>query len=67
MAGAICGALGGHAVVPSDWATRIAEASRTPLEPAGHTMAEVAREVFARDSDRARLREARRADLLGRV
>ena len=66
MAGAICGALGGHAVVPSDWATRIAEASRTPLEPAGHTIAEVAREVFARDAERAQLREARRAGLLAR-
>jgi ADP-ribosylglycohydrolase len=66
MAGAICGALGGHAVVRSDWATRIAEASRTPLEPAGHTIAEVAREVFARDAERAQLREGRRAVLLAR-
>jgi ADP-ribosylglycohydrolase len=65
MAGAICGALGGHAAVRSDWATDVAEASRTPLEPAGHTMAAVAREVFAKDAERARLREERRTTLAG--
>ncbi|CAI9415988.1 ADP-ribosylglycohydrolase family protein [Nocardioides sp. T2.26MG-1] len=67
MAGAICGALGGHASVRSDWATRVAEASRTPLEPAGHTVAEVAREVFAKDAERAARRAERRAPLLGEV
>ncbi|PVG84002.1 hypothetical protein DDE18_06925 [Nocardioides gansuensis] len=63
MAGAICGALGGHAAVRSDWATTVAEASRTPLEPAGETLAVVAREVFARDAERARQRDQRRATL----
>ncbi|SFC58229.1 ADP-ribosylglycohydrolase [Nocardioides terrae] len=65
MAGAICGALGGARVVPDTWAEPIAEASRTPLVPAGETIAEVAVEVFALDSERARQREQRRADLLG--
>nr|WP_246299731.1 ADP-ribosylglycohydrolase family protein [Nocardioides panaciterrulae] len=65
MAGAICGALGGHGSVRSDWATTVAEASRTPLEPAGRTIAGVAREVFVKDAERARLREARRTALTG--
>ncbi len=65
MAGAICGALGGAAAVRSDWATTVAEASRTPLEPAGETIADVAGEVFAKDEERARARSERRAGLLG--
>ena len=64
MAGAICGALGGARVVPAEWADAIAEASRTPLVPAGETIAEVAADVFALDSERARQREERRAGLL---
>jgi len=64
MAGAVCGALGGHGAVRSDWASAVAEASRTPLEPAGETIASVAHDVFAKDADRARLREQRRAALL---
>ncbi|MDQ3526694.1 MAG: ADP-ribosylglycohydrolase family protein [Actinomycetota bacterium] len=65
MAGAICGALGGSSTVRSDWSARIAEASRTPLEPAGDTIAEVAREVFAKDAERCRARDTRRQVLLG--
>lgn len=61
MAGAVCGALGGASAVRADWAESVAAASRTPLVPAGETMAEVAREVFALDAERARDREARRA------
>ena len=64
MAGAVCGALGGLGAVRADWAAEVAEASRTPLEPAGRTIADVAREVFARDAERDRLREQRRAGLL---
>ncbi|WP_017935151.1 ADP-ribosylglycohydrolase family protein [Nocardioides sp. Iso805N] len=64
MAGAICGALGGANVVPDAWADTIAEASRTPLVPAGETIAEVAAEVFALDRERARQREERRTGLL---
>jgi ADP-ribosylglycohydrolase len=65
MAGSVCGALGGLAAVRSDWATEVAEASRTPLEPAGETIAAVAVDVMARDADRARTVEKRRAGLLG--
>ena len=65
MAGAVCGALGGRRAVRDDWHDRVAEASRTPLEPAGTTMAEVARDVFAEDARRAREREERRSALLG--
>ncbi len=64
MAGAICGALGGRAAVPPEWSERVAQASRTPLEPAGETIAAVAAEVFARDSENCRRREGRRAALL---
>ena len=63
MAGAICGALGGEAAVRADWAEQVAEASRTQLTPAGETIAAVAREVFAKDEERARGREERRAAL----
>jgi len=65
MAGAVCGALGGRSAVRDDWHDRIAEASRTPLEPAGQTMADVAADVFAKDAARCRAREQRRAELLG--
>jgi len=65
MAGAICGGLGGRGVIRDDWHDRIAEASRTPLEPAGVTMAEVAADVFAKDAERCRELEKRRAALLG--
>ena len=65
MAGALCGALGGGAAVRSDWAEQVAEASRTPLVPAGEMIAEVAAEVFVKDRDRARARDQQRALLLG--
>ena len=65
MAGAVCGALGGRRAVRDDWHDRVAEASRTPLEPAGATMAEVARDVFVKDAARAQGREERRAALVG--
>jgi ADP-ribosylglycohydrolase len=64
MAGAICGALGGGAAVRADWATAVAEASRTALEPAGETIAAVAREIFAKDAERVRRREKQRDSLL---
>jgi len=64
MAGAVCGALGGRSAVRDDWHDRVAEASRTPLEPAGVTMAEVAVDVFAKDAARSRAREERREALV---
>ena len=65
MAGAVCGAMHGRGAVRDDWHDQVAEASRTPLEPAGHTMADVALEVFARDAERAGQRGARRDALTG--
>jgi ADP-ribosylglycohydrolase len=65
MAGSICGALGGHRAVRRDWADAVAEASRTPLEPAGETIGAVAAEVMAKDAERLRRREQRRAELVG--
>lgn len=65
MAGAVCGALGGAGVVPEEWHRAVATASRTELEPAGRTMAQVAGEVFAKDAERARVVAERRAGLGG--
>lgn len=67
MAGAVCGALGGRAAIRSDWSDRVAEASRTPLEPAGETIAAVAAELFARDYENVRRREVLRAALVDRT
>ncbi|TWV33150.1 ADP-ribosylglycohydrolase family protein [Streptomyces misionensis] len=55
MAGALAGALG--APVPEDWARTVAEASRLDLERPARTLADVAREIFARDAERHRARE----------
>jgi ADP-ribosylglycohydrolase len=65
MAGSICGAMHGRAAVRDDWHDQVTEASRTPLEAAGHTMADVALEVFAKDAERAERRSGRRATLTG--
>lgn len=50
MSGALAGALGSE--VPADWAETVAEASRLDLEAPARTLAQVAREVFARDLER---------------
>jgi hypothetical protein len=63
MAGALCGALGGTAAVRPEWADQVAEASRTPLTPAGETIAQVACDVFALDRERTQALEVRRAGL----
>ncbi|MEU3610609.1 ADP-ribosylglycohydrolase family protein [Streptomyces sp. NPDC035033] len=63
MAGAVAGALRGEAAVPSDWAKRVAEASRLDLHAPATALAAVAREVFARDAARRRAVEAARAAL----
>ncbi|PCG82017.1 hypothetical protein CIB93_32245 [Streptomyces sp. WZ.A104] len=55
MSGAIAGALGSE--VPADWAATVAEASRLDLEAPARTLAQVAREVFARDVERRRAHE----------
>ncbi|MFE5731104.1 ADP-ribosylglycohydrolase family protein [Streptomyces sp. NPDC056528] len=58
MAGAIVGALHGEAVVPADWAKRVAEASRLDLHAPARALAGVAREVFARDAEARRAHES---------
>lgn len=55
MSGALAGALGSE--VPSDWAKQVAEASRLDLRAPASVLAEVAREVFARDVRRRRAHE----------
>ncbi|MFJ3579809.1 ADP-ribosylglycohydrolase family protein [Streptomyces rubiginosohelvolus] len=50
MSGAIVGALGG--AIPADWAETVAEASRLDLHTPARALAQVAREVFARDLER---------------
>ncbi|WP_405060226.1 ADP-ribosylglycohydrolase family protein [Kribbella sp. NBC_01505] len=60
MAGAITGALGGLSGVPADWASEVAEASRTDLQRPGVLMAAVARDLHASDARRW----ARRSEVL---
>ena len=52
MGGSIAGALGGRAVVPDEWVTRISEASRMDITATGPTMASVAKDVWAKDQVR---------------
>jgi ADP-ribosylglycohydrolase len=52
MAGAITGALSGRNGVPDDWATDIAQASKTDLEQPGRVMAQVAQDIRAADAQR---------------
>jgi ADP-ribosylglycohydrolase len=59
MGGSIAGALGGRAVVPEEWVTRVSEASRMDITATGPTMAAVAKDVWAKDRERF----ARRASL----
>jgi ADP-ribosylglycohydrolase len=61
MGGSIAGALGGRAVVPSEWVTAISEASRLDITATGPVMASVAKDVWAKDQARFE----RRATLFG--
>ncbi|WP_030586692.1 ADP-ribosylglycohydrolase family protein [Streptomyces anulatus] len=63
MSGAIVGSLGGE--VPADWASTVAEASRLDLDAPARTLAQVAREVFARDLERRRAHETAFTALAG--
>ncbi|MGA5005612.1 ADP-ribosylglycohydrolase family protein [Streptomyces koyangensis] len=65
MGGAVAGALGGAAAVPGEWAKRVAEASRLDLHGPAARLAEVAREVFARDQARNRAQAEAFAALAG--
>lgn len=63
MAGAICGALGGSAAVPPEWVEQVSTASRLDFREPADTMAAVAREIWARDDERARARASAFATL----
>jgi ADP-ribosylglycohydrolase len=63
MAGAVCGAMGGVSVVPTEWHEGVVAASRIELASAGRVMAEVAAEVMTKDAARARETVERRERL----
>ena len=63
MAAAISGALGGVDSVPQHWRESVATASRIDLDAPGATMAEVTREIWARDSERQSRRAAAMSSL----
>ena len=56
MGGALAGALGGRGSVPDEWVEQISVASRIDIDGPGVAMAEVAREIWQRDSARERAR-----------
>ncbi|MFD0413712.1 ADP-ribosylglycohydrolase family protein [Streptomyces sp. NPDC127108] len=58
MSGAIAGALHGAAPVPEDWSATVSRASRLDLHAPATTLAEVTREVFAKDRARRRAHES---------
>jgi len=59
MVGAMAGALGGSAAVPAEWTEQVTRASRLDLTGLAQALAEVAREVYARDTQRWRVRAER--------
>jgi ADP-ribosylglycohydrolase len=61
MSGALAGALGSPA--PRDWAKTVAESSRLDLETPARALAEVTREIFAKDVRRRRAHESAFAEL----
>ncbi|WP_448004014.1 ADP-ribosylglycohydrolase family protein [Agromyces bauzanensis] len=56
MAGALCAALGGSAVVPAEWLDEIESASRMDVRETGRLMAAAAADILAADHCRARAR-----------
>lgn len=65
MSGALAGALHGERAVPAAWATAVADASRLDLRAPARVLAEVAREIFVRDTARRRSHESAFAALAG--
>ncbi|MEE1741123.1 ADP-ribosylglycohydrolase family protein [Streptomyces sp. BE147] len=65
MGGALAGALNGAAAIPADWSKTVAEASRLDLHTPARELAEVAREIFVRDTARRRAHESAFATLAG--
>lgn len=65
MSGAVAGALHSTRAIPADWVRTVAEASRLDLHAPARTLANVAREVFVRDTARRRAHESAFAALVG--
>ncbi len=65
MSGALAGALHGERPIPETWVKTVAEASRLDLHAPARALAEVAREIFVRDTKRRRAHEAAFAVLTG--
>ncbi|HYP45091.1 MAG TPA: ADP-ribosylglycohydrolase family protein [Propionibacteriaceae bacterium] len=64
MAGAVCGAIGGAAVVPAEWVSAVEQASRLDLNEAADQLTEVARDVIAADLAAVEERRALLAEVL---
>ncbi|MEV5609319.1 ADP-ribosylglycohydrolase family protein [Streptomyces sp. NPDC052225] len=58
MSGAIVGALYGESAVPKEWSTEIARASKLDLHGPAASLAQVTREVYAKDQERRRAHES---------
>ncbi|WP_306322188.1 MULTISPECIES: ADP-ribosylglycohydrolase family protein [unclassified Streptomyces] len=65
MSGAIVGALYGEGAVPKEWSAEIARASKLDLHAPAASLAQVTREVHARDLDRRRAHESAFAAIAG--
>ncbi|MGW2109635.1 ADP-ribosylglycohydrolase family protein [Streptomyces sp. NPDC001948] len=65
MSGAVAGALHGKRAIPADWVKTVAGASRLDLHAPARTLADVAREVFVRDTARRRAHESAFTALAG--
>ena len=64
MAGAICAALGGAAVVPQDWVTAIEDASRLDLDTVADQLTSAARDILTADRAAAEARRDVLSELL---
>lgn len=65
MAGAIAGALAGSSVIPEEWITGVNEGSLMDITVPGATIATVARDIWAKDRERADERAASMLALSG--
>ncbi|MEV5135978.1 MULTISPECIES: ADP-ribosylglycohydrolase family protein [Streptomyces] len=65
MGGALAGALHGEQAIPPAWVKTVGEASRLDLHAPARALAEVAREIFVRDTAERRAHEAAFAELVG--
>ncbi|MYW66332.1 ADP-ribosylglycohydrolase family protein [Streptomyces sp. SID8379] len=65
MSGAIVGALYGEQAVPKEWSAEISRASKLDLHAPAASLAQITREVYARDLERRRAHEATFATIAG--